>query len=760
MTGHQSKASWLTLVRGATLGRYVPRFELVTAADWLERPSDCLTRIQRQFAGAQLAVRSSKHNESAGVPGQAGHYRSFGPVDAANRAALSRAVKSVFASYGDLHEADEVMLQLWVANSTATIGVTSADATPFSGTAAASYYVGESTSAITAGWTNVQRFWLTANTRPATHWPSAVRRAFLLLAQLESTLKRTALELEIVVDKKGRLRLLQVTPSTRRLSQPSARIASTLQEKRWAQAEREFEKRAQARDGELGRKQLFGLMPDWNTAELLGEHPRPLAASLFADLIANNIWRQARINLGYRRSAVHPLLALVAGRPYVDVRASLNSLIPDGISDAVSRLAIDASINKLRQQPELHDRVETDLFPTCMGFANEGSSQLKDAGLSMSDQRAWRNALLAMEPGWQQFSAHASGFDESAKFVQNAVIRAGSVAASTADLLTALGLIRGSLALSFAMHARLAFVARFQLASLVTAGALSQKRLDHILGCVSVVNSIDGVNARDAGVLRPATFDIRVQPVGNTLINANSTNAKLATPSATFTTQEHRAVTALLKPMKLNVDASVWLGMALRRIELREVGKYRLSLAVSTWLSALTDWGQRRDLSVDDLSFVTVKNITNKHEPDGLHRQLARNRKRFDDEGSIKMPLLVANRADIRANTEPALRPTFLGRARVSGALCAIDRHTGAQQIAAGAVVLIRAADPGFDWIFARPFAALITCYGGPHSHMAIRCAELNIPCVLGCGETVYNALSLATGATIDFDLGHLTVNT
>lgn len=762
MTAPKSKAAWLAAVRNTRLGRHVPHFDVIAATDWLQRPGDCLTRIQRRFPGAQLAVRSSKHNETAGLPGQAGRFRSFGPVDADSRAALRRAIKSVLQSYGDLHEADAVMLQVWVDNTTATIGVTSADSTPYCGTATLSYYVGESTSAITAGWTNVQRFWLTTNTPPSKLWPIAVRRAFVLLARLEATLKRTALELEIAVDARGRLRLLQVTPSTRNLAQPSARIASALQEKRWAQAEREFEKRTLARDGELGRKPLFGLMPDWNTAELLGEHPRPLAASLFEDLIANKIWRQARINLGYRRSAVHPLLGFIAGRPYVDVRASLNSLIPDGTSDATSRLVIEASINKLRQQPELHDRFESELFPTCMGFANEGALQLSAAGLSKAEQRAWSAAMLTMEPDWQQFSAQAHAFDGTATLVQTVVNETGNETANAADLLRALGLIRGYLALSFAMHARLAFVARFQLASLVSAGALSQKRLDHILGCVSVVNSTDGLTARDIGALRPATFDIRVQPVGSTLISANSasaTSAALATPRVRFTTHEHRAVATLLKQLTLNVDANAWLDMALRRIELRELGKYRLSIALSTCLSALTSWGQRRDLSVDELSFLRLKKISDKCDPDDLRHIIARNSKRYDDEGSIKMPLLVANRADIRANTEPALRPTFLGRGRLSGALCVIDRHTGAAQIAPGSVVLIRAADPGFDWIFAYPFAALVTCYGGPHSHMAVRCAELNVPCVLGCGETVHTALSVATGATIDFELGHLAVN-
>ena len=757
MTMHASKASWLALVRDSSLSRYVPGFTVITATEWLAQSRECLTQIQQQFAGTQLAVRSSKHNEAAGLPGQAGRYRSCGPVDAANRVALRRAIESVFESYGDLHSADEVMVQVWVADSTATIGVTSADATAYSRTAALSYYVGQSTNAITAGWTNVQRFWLTDNTPPPKRWPSAVRRAFALLAALESALNRTALELEIAVDQRGRLRLLQVTPSTRISSHAPVRVSARLQEKSWARAAREFDNRAQPRDGELGRQPLFGLMPDWNTAELLGEHPRPLAASLFDALIGNCAWRQARINLGYRRSAVHPLLGFIAGRPYVDVRASLNSLIPDGITDATARRVIAESINTLAQQPELHDRVETDLFPTCVGFANVGRLQLSNAGLSKVGQQAWHAALLALEPSWQTFSTRATAYDGVENFVFGVVNEPRNDDAALAKLSSALGLIGSALALPFAMHARLAFVARFQLASLVSAGALSQKRLDTILGCVTVVNSVDGLIARDAGVLRPSTFDIRVQPVGH--LSGSAKNATRATSRETLTTKEQRAVAALLKPLKLNVDANAWLDMSLRRIELRETYKYRLSIALSRWLSALTDWGKCRKLSVDELSFLRIKNLTHNRAPDELRRHITRNQNRYDDEASIKMPLLIANRADIRANTEPALQPTFVGRGRVSGPIAVIDRHTGAQQIAPDSVVLIRAADPGFDWIFARPFAALVTCYGGPHSHMAVRCAELNVPCVLGCGETVYNALSTAAGATIDFDLAHMTVN-
>ena len=41
---------------------------------------------------------------------------------------------------------------------------------------------------------------------------------------------------------------------------------------------------------------------------------------------------------------------------------------------------------------------------------------------------------------------------------------------------------------------------------------------------------------------------------------------------------------------------------------------------------------------------------------------------------------------------------------------------------------MIENADPGFDWIFGSKILGLITKYGGVNSHMAIRCAELEIP--------------------------------
>ena len=66
-------------------------------------------------------------------------------------------------------------------------------------------------------------------------------------------------------------------------------------------------------------------------------------------------------------------------------------------------------------------------------------------------------------------------------------------------------------------------------------------------------------------------------------------------------------------------------------------------------------------------------------------------------------------------------------------------------------IVFIQGADPGFDWIFSKNIAGLVTMYGGANSHMAIRSAELKIPAVIGAGEKNYNTWGKAAFLEIDY---------
>ncbi|MBM3835600.1 MAG: hypothetical protein FJ403_20485 [Verrucomicrobia bacterium] len=67
-------------------------------------------------------------------------------------------------------------------------------------------------------------------------------------------------------------------------------------------------------------------------------------------------------------------------------------------------------------------------------------------------------------------------------------------------------------------------------------------------------------------------------------------------------------------------------------------------------------------------------------------------------------------------------------------------------------------SDPGYDWLFAKQIAGLVTMYGGANSHMAIRCAEMKIPAVIGCGE--HNFRSWSRSQILDIDCGNRCVRT
>ena len=56
-------------------------------------------------------------------------------------------------------------------------------------------------------------------------------------------------------------------------------------------------------------------------------------------------------------------------------------------------------------------------------------------------------------------------------------------------------------------------------------------------------------------------------------------------------------------------------------------------------------------------------------------------------------------------------------------------------------LVCIENADPGFDWIFSRDIAGLVTKFGGVNSHMAVRCAEYGLPAAIGCGEKLFSGI-------------------
>ena len=72
--------------------------------------------------------------------------------------------------------------------------------------------------------------------------------------------------------------------------------------------------------------------------------------------------------MGYRKMPNVDLMISLFGRPYIDVRNSVNSFLPAGLSDEISEKIVNAYIERLDEDPHLHDKIEFDVVVTSYDF--------------------------------------------------------------------------------------------------------------------------------------------------------------------------------------------------------------------------------------------------------------------------------------------------------------------------------------------------------------------------------------------------------
>ena len=105
-------------------------------------------------------------------------------------------------------------------------------------------------------------------------------------------------------------------------------------------------------------------------------------------------------------------------------------------------------------------------------------------------------------------------------------------------------------------------------------------------------------------------------------------------------------------------------------------------------------------------------------------------------------------------------KPNFITNKICHASLVQVSSSADPQTIKniEGRIAVIENGDPGYDWIFTRKPAGLITKYGGVASHMAIRCAEFGIPAVIGCGEAIFSRVKNGSHCILDCKKGTIEI--
>jgi glutamine kinase len=593
-----------------------------------------------------------------------------------------------------------------------------------------------------------------------------VARFLRLARELEQVSGCAALDIEFGLSRTGELLLFQV----RRIA--LAGNWHPVTEKRAARqlifVENFVRNRSLPHSGVLGRRTILAVMPDWNPAEIIGATPRQLASSLYRTLVTSGTWRDARAAMGYRRVPDEELMVTINNHPYIDVRNSFNSFLPADVPDATGERLVDAWMDRLEARPELHDKVEFDIVPTCLDFCFEDDMATRYPGLLnqaaldvyRTELRKLTRALFA--PG--SSNTLETALLESARLASHTrqdAAQAGENCLIHASTLIRICRERG--APSFAIAARHAFVAEGLLRTAVRRGALSDARLNEFKRTIRTVTSAmveeyenvcKGLMAQmdflnQYGHLRPGTYEItslRYDERHDLFLDTPSGPGAVEMRKFNLKGTERQAIDMLLAEAGLDVlDASALFAYADRAIAGREYAKFNFTRCLSDALSSLVRWGAHHGLSRDDLSFIDWPSIERSliqpemDEVDRHYLDLAdANRRSIAAAHAFRLGHIIFGVADIYAATINRSVPNFIGTGAATGRVVELTANTSATVNIRGHIVCIDNADPGFDWIFTRQPLALITKFGGANSHMAIRCAEFGLPAAIGCGDQIY----------------------
>ena len=236
--------------------------------------------------------------------------------------------------------------------------------------------------------------------------------------------------------------------------------------------------------------------------------------------------------MGYRPVKNQELMVILAGHPYIDVRCSLNSLLPRGLSSDLAARLVDASIERLAAKPYLHDKLEFDVCITTLDPAfEENFSRIYGDAISKSGKKEFRKGLLKVTEGMfsNAKSAPLPWSLSTVSFLNQRNKTGVTVPPDHLEGISLLSHLRGILdeakrlgTFSFSILARCAFITEAFLKAFIQRGAMKIERVEAFR---NGVRTIAGELAHDLmqvegggmslaafndrfGHLRPNSYDI------------------------------------------------------------------------------------------------------------------------------------------------------------------------------------------------------------------------------------------------------------
>ena len=104
---------------------------------------------------------------------------------------------------------------------------------------------------------------------------------------------------------------------------------------------------------------------------------------------------RSRTLLGYHDAKPSQLMQKFGNKPYIDVKSSFNSLLPDNLSNTIKKKLMKYYLHRLENNPYLHDKVEFDILFTCYDFTIDSRlKELENCGFTQNEITQIKSSLI------------------------------------------------------------------------------------------------------------------------------------------------------------------------------------------------------------------------------------------------------------------------------------------------------------------------------------------------------------------------------
>ena len=774
----ESKADTLVFLQRKLKKGVIEEIITFTVKKWQIEKKPILQKIIDKFYPNEVIIRSSAIGEDSIESTEAGKYKSIQKIPTKNKKKIENSINEVIKEYenkGNENIENKILIQRQTTQ-VITNGVIFTN-TPENGSP---YYVinfsdSENTDNVTKGETsNLIKIFRGCETKII---PKKWKKLILVIKEIEQIFNTEFLDIEFGITKKN-IVIFQVRPlTTIQMKNPNIENKILKLIKKNQIKYKKIKLKMKNRE----KESYFSDMTDWNPAEIIGNNPNPLDYSLYNFLIMKNSWQKGRIDIGYNQNNQKNLMEKFGNKPYVNIIKSFNSLFPNTFEDKLKNKLLKFYLKKLKNNPHLHDKVEFEILFSCFDFTfDERKKELIKNGFTENEIRNIKRKLIKFtnqilkdfENIKRKCMIESEIMEknriEIKKKIVNNEFEKETVSKITKNLLND---CKKYGTVNFSSMARIAFIGNILLKSLEKNKIVNNEFINQLMSSISsplseIQNDLNLFHGKKIdkkllvnkyGHLRPGTYDIIAKRYDENLEfleNINFvTKSKLKKQKLT-----NNLIEKSLKKEGIECTEKEFIIFIKDAIRLREVLKFEFTKNLSDSLYLISKMGEKLGFSKEDLCYLEINDIINSDINSNIkiknkwRSKIEKNRKIKKINEFLILPPIIYDEKDFEIINYNISSPNFITNQKISKKIQKISNSNTKNENISNKIIVIENADPGYDWIFTKKPAGLITKYGGIASHMAIRCAELRLPAAIGIGEIIYEKIDDAEKILLDCD--------